>query len=620
MTETLPGLLAAHAEQTPNGVALRQKRLGIWQEITWRAYWEAVQATAKGLTDLGLRPGDAVALIGGHRVQWLQSELGIMAAGGVAAPLFTDATAAELVFLLTETNARFAIVEGQEQVDRLLEIRAKVPALERVLYWDARGMREYTDPWLRPLWQITGQEPPRTLPGAPFPTPREREATLSVDENHRSPPADGTEAIPVTAQAPLTRRGGGGEGVAEILFTPGIEGAPRAVPLTHGNLIAAARAFVDAEGIDAKCDVVSFAPNAWIGDRCIATAAALVAGYTVNLPEEPETVAEDIQEIGPRLLVGPPLAWQRLEATARARADGSGRLRRSLFHRSLDGGEPGAVGKLLVANPVRDHLGLLRVRKAYNTGAALPESTSRFFRAIGVQVRQLYTVTAAGGPVAAGDEGVKALPGMEIQTGAHGEVLVRGPGVSPVVKAEAAADGWLPTGDLGRAEADGAIRIIDRVADVARLTLGVEVLAAPIERALVASPYLRHAVVLAAGRPYVGALLAIDGPSVSAWAEHRGISVTTYKEMTEHPEVRSLVLEAVRMANAGLPESQRVQRFAILDRELSVESGELTRLRTVRRSVVLASRAHLIDALFGLVPESGAAIMLAEERAAVGVT
>jgi long-chain acyl-CoA synthetase len=612
--ETLPGLLAAHAERTPAGVALRQKRLGIWHEITWRDQWQAVRAIATGLTGLGLRPGEVVALIGGHRVQWLQSELGIMAAGGTAAPLFTDAIPEELVSLLTACRARFAIVEGQEQVDRLLEIRAKTPALERVIYWDPRGMREYTDAWLRPLWELTGQPPPVSL--AAQRGMRARPDELGNTERGEQHPG---AAAPPPSAVPESQRSF--DGIAELLFTPGIEGAPRAIPLTHGNLIAAARAFVEAEGIDAKSEMVSFAPNAWIGDRCIATAAALVAGYTVNLPEEPETVPQDIQEIGPRLLVAPPLAWQRLEAAARARADGSGRLRRSLFHNALDDGAPGALGKLLVANPVRDHLGLLHVRRAYNTGAPLPESTARFFRAIGVPVRQLYTVTAAGGPVAVGDEGVKALPGMELQTGADGEVLVRSPGISPLIKTEVAATGgWLPTGDLGRAEADGAIRIIDRVANVARLADGTEVLPAPIERALVASPYLRHAVVLAAGRPYVAALLAIDGPVVSAWAERRGISVTTYKELTEHPQVRALVLEAVRTANAGLPEGQRVQRVAILDRELSVEAGELTRLRTVRRAVVLASRASLIDALYGLAHEQGAAIMRVDERAAVGVT
>lgn len=583
MTDTLPGLLAARAARAPRGIALRQKRLGIWHETTWSQYLTAVRATAAGLAALGLQQGDVVALIGEHRAQWLIAELGVQAAGAIVAPLYADATAAELIEPLRLCAPRFAVVEGQEQVDKLLQLRDKLPSLERVLYWDPRGMRAYHDSRLRPLAEVTGQES-GPAPLTPFP-------------------------------------------VAAIIFSPGAGGALRGARLTHANLIAAARAMVEAEGLDERSEFVSFAPNGWIGDRAFATAAALVAGYPVNLPEEPDTVPQDIQEIGPRLVVAPPLLWQRLEAAARTRAEGAGRLRRRLFRGAVgEGGTrlPGPLAEWLVRRPVRDHLGLLRARRAYNTGAPLPEQTLRFFRAIGVPLRQLYTVTAAGGPVAVGAENAgRALPGAELELAPDGEVLLRGPGVAGAYQGEAApvtdTGGRLHTGDLGRMEPDGSLTLLDRIDNVAQLADGTRVMPATIERRLTASPYVRHAVALAAGRPYVGALLAIDGPAVNAWAERRGMSVTTYQELSQHSDVRELVRAAVQEANAGLPEPLRVHRFAILDRELSADEGELTRLRTVRRAAVIARWSALVDTLYGTTaaPEDGPRVVAVREAAAV---
>lgn len=622
MEETLPGLLAVRAERTPRGVALRQKRLGIWQEVSWQEHGARVRAVAAELVGAGLRPGDAVALIGGHRPQWLQAELGIQAAGAVVVPLDEHLAPAPLADLVAQSGARFAVVEGQEQVDKLLAVRARVPALERVFYWDPRGMRAYqTDPWLQPLralrtGTVTFALSDRTAPAPGAPPTAE-------------PEQSGTVALPtINAQD-----------VAAVLFTPGLGGRPRAIRLTHGTLIAAARALVEAEGLDARGEFVSFSPADWIGERSLATAAALVAGYTVNLPEEPETVPENIQEIGPRLLIAPPLVWERFAAAVQSRAAASGRLRRALFRWAVAVGARRAerrqnrqptgwamhlqawLADWLICRPVRDHLGLLRVRRAYSAGARLPEETGRFFHAIGVPLRQLYTLTAAGGAVAVQDAcGWRALPGVDLRVAADGELCVRVPWLAGTCAGETesvpAADGWLHTGDAARVEPDGTIVLVDRLAHLARLADGTAVVPAQIEERLTVSPHLRHALVVADGQPYVAALVVLDRAAVSVWAEQQGLTVTAYADLARHPRVRDLVRAAVQAANVGLPPALQVRRVAVLDRELSAEEGELTSLGVVRRPVVLGRWAALVEALYRAgVPGEGVEVLtVGEER------
>ncbi len=628
MEETLPGLLAARAARTPRGVALRQKRLGIWQEMSWQEYHARVRAVAAELAGGGLRPGDVVALVGGHRPQWLQAELGVQAAGAAVAPLDEHLVPAPLADLLARSGARFAVVEGQAQVDALLQVRDRLPALERVYYWDRRGMRAYRYPWLHPL-RALATDTTLFANGA-------RAGTTAPAPGPLHGAADAGEAAPSEADASPVPPSPGD--VAAVIFTPGLGGHPRAVRLTHATLIAAARAVIEAEGLDAHAEFLAFAPNGWIGERAFATAAALVAGYTVNLPEEPETVPENIQEIGPRLLVAPPLAWGRFAAVAQGRALASGRLRRALFRWAVavgarrserrQAGQPVEWGvrlqawlaEWLVCRPVRDHLGLLRVRRAYSAGAVLPAETERFFHAVGVPLRQLYTLTAAGGAVAVQDgRGWRPLPGVELRVAADGELCVRVPWPAGTYAGEEeptlAADGWLHTGDAARLEPDGAVVLVDRLAHLARLADGTAVAPAQIEGRLTASPYLRHALAVADGRPYVAALVVLDRPAVSAWAEQQGLTVTAYADLARHPQVQELVRAAVQAANTGLPPALQVRRVAVLDRELSAEEGELTPLGVARRSAVLARWAAVTEGLYGVeTPGEGPEVLTAAEE------
>jgi long-subunit acyl-CoA synthetase (AMP-forming) len=787
MAETLPDLLEAHAQNTPNGVALRQKRLGIWQQLTWQEYHARVRAVAAGLQELGLHPNDVVALIGGHRIQWLIAELGIQAAGAIAAPLDAEATTEALGDMLCTIKPRFAVVEGQQEVDHLLALREAIPSLERVLYWEPRGMRTYREPWLLVL---PGLPPPPTPPlqgRGSYARDHQRvtdisegrdlapdRTELSTTRSTQEQTAEDQEALPLPF-----REGGRGGRSAEIIFTPGTAGPPRPEYLTHADLIVAARALVQAEGLDRETGVasawmrrpswfgnraargaMSFAPNWWIGDRVFATTAALVAGYPVNLPEEPETVGDDIQEIGPEIIAAPPIAWQRLEAMARAKADAAGRLRRRVYRWALEAppasdgtasplstplalraialltllcaalvivgslgvwaDEPAAeltangteggglitlvlgaiaaglmlwrfarphrkwlpvglaslmfitaivavaanwpnvsrmlpetdndvnpgtgvrlvlfgslVGlvlcvlqsslkELLVYRPVRDHLGLTQLTHAYSTAAPLPDQTARFFHTIGVPLKQLYLVTATGGPVAAGhDATMHTLPGINLSVAEDGEVVVQAPApVGPTGDQSRAdrSDGPLRTGDYGQIRPDGSLMLLDRATHCGRLADGTALLPAEIEKELTASPYIRHAVAVGDGRPYVVALISIAGPAVGAWAEHRGRSVTTYRDLSQLPEVRDLVRAAVQAANHRLPEQVRVCRFAILDRELSADSGEATRLGTVRRGAVLERWFSLVEVLYGQrVDDSAGTSVVALEREPVGV-
>lgn len=581
MAETLPALLAETAARTPKSVALREKRLGIWQEVTWVAYAETVARLARGLRAFGVTAGDRVAIIAENRPAWLYTELATQSVGAAAVGLYPGCTADELCAILRPLAPTLLVVEGQAQVDALLARPEAVAGVAAIIYWNGRGLRTYADDRLRSLDALLAAggdgEPLATLAAAVQPT-----------------------------------------AVATILPTFGLERASRLVPLTHANLLTAARGFLQAEPLRPGAEFVSLAPAPWIGDRAFASAIALVAALTVNFPEEPDTVAADLREIGPQVVCAPPRGWARLRAMAEADARGAGALKRRVYRAAVPESPaaaprlPGFLAEALVYRPVRDRLGLLRARHCYTTGGPIPAEVVQFFRTVGVPLKQLYTVTEAAGPVAVGadasrDETAesaasvgKPLAGLTVERAADGELCLRGAAVADgYLDGDDGAfrDGWFRTGDRGEIGAGGEIELTERAARVARLRDGTEVSPTEIEARLRRSPFIRDAVVVADGRADVAALIAVEAATASEWAERHGEIVTGYADLVQSPAILRLLLDAVRTANADLSASVQIRRFALLPQELSADAGDLTRIGHLRRGAVLQKHGGLVQAL-----------------------
>jgi long-chain acyl-CoA synthetase len=579
--ETLPALLAATAGRLPGKVAVREKRLGIWQEVRWPDYADTVGRLARGLAALGLSRGERLAIIGENRPQWLYTELAAQSIGAIPFGIFPSASADETAAHLHRLRPVVIVVEGQEQVEKLLSLRDALGDTVAVVYWDPRGMRSYDDPLLRAFPAVLD------LGGSAG-----RLAELAADTR----PDD----------------------VAAIVFTLGADSEPRGVELTHANLLAAARGFLAAEPLREGDNIVSLAPAPWIGDRVWSTALALSAALTVNFPEEPETAAADLREIGPQAIAAPPRAWERLRAMVDVQTQGAGRLRRWIIDAALPPGE-GAAPRLprplagpLVYRPVRDRLGLVRARRCYTAGGPLNPAVAHFFHTVGVPLKQLYSATEAAGLVAVQPDGGlnsdtvgTPLPGITAEPAADGEICLKGAAVAAGYvddrEATAAAfrDGWFHTGDIGRIEPDGQIALVARRARVVRLAGGTEVTPRTIEDRLKRSPYVREAVVIADGRTEPAALIAVDAAAARAWAEHHGHPVTTHAELVHLPGIAALVRDAVRATNDGLPPALQVRRVVLIPHELSIEAGELTRIGHVRRTAMLERNAALVAALDG---------------------
>jgi long-chain acyl-CoA synthetase len=598
---TLPGLLLAHAEARGDATALREKEHGIWQSITWAEYAERVRAFALGLQALGLVDGDRVAIIGDNRPEWLIAELAAQAARGVALGVYQDAVAEEVRHIMVASEARIAVAEDQEQVDKLLEIRADVPWLEHIIYYDARGMFGY---------EVDGL--------VAFPDVE----TLGREVHARSP--GGFEAQ-VAALDP--------DGTALLGVTSGTTSRPKLAMLSHTNLIEMAERLQQVDPLAPESEFVSFLPLAWIGEQMMSVSSALTAGFTVNFPEETETVRPDLREIGPHMMVSPPRIWESLVSDVHVMTEDTTPLKRRVYDWAIRTGEEFArarfegtpirtslavrrrIADWAALVSVRDQLGLRRIRYAYTGGAALGPDVFRFFHALGVNLKQLYGQTeVAGISVVHRDEDIRfstvgqAIPGMEIRIAESGEILTRGPAVfkgyfrSPEATAESLRDGWLHSGDAGYLSEDGHLVVIDRLDDVMLLHDGTTFSPQFIENKLKFSPYISEAVVFGGDRPAVTAIIAIDFENTGQWSEKRQIAYTTFTDLAQKPDVYELIRAHVESVNRDVPPAARITRFLLLHKELHADDAELTRTRKVRRRFVAERFGVLIEALYADAP------------------
>jgi len=593
--------LLHHAQVRGERPAVREKDLGIWQTWTWRDVADEVRALACGLAAQGFGRGMHLAIIGDNRPRLYWSMAAAQALGGIAVPMYQDAPAAEFVFVLNDAEIVYAVVEDQEQVDKMLEALPRVPTLAHIYYDDPRGLRNYKDVQSFDQLQAIGREYDRAHPGF-------------YDEEVAK---------------------GKGDDVSVMLYTSGTTGKPKGVCQTHRSFIDAARSGVEFDRLTADEDILSYLPMAWVGDHLFSYAQAMVAGFTINCPESGDTVMTDLREIGPTYYFAPPRVFENLLTQLMIRMEDASAVKRGLFHyfmgvakrcgaEILDGrpvpfGERlrYAIGNVLIFGPLRNVLGMSRIRVAYTAGAAIGPDLFRFYRSIGINLKQLYGSTETCAAVCLQPDGEikfdsvgKPIPGVEVKIAGNGEVLVRGLCLlkeyykRPDATAESMdADGFFRTGDAGIFDSDGHLKIIDRAKDVGKLANGAMYAPNYIENKLKFFPHIKEAVAFGNARDMVCAFINIDMGSVGNWAERRGIAYSGYTDLAQKPEVCELIRECVEkvnaeLANEGSLAASQIHRFLILHKELDPDDDELTRTRKVRRGFVAEKYAVLIDALY----------------------
>ncbi len=604
MADTFPRLLLRHASVRPHRPALREKDLGIWQTWTWGQLLGEVKAIAAGLAALGFERGQPLAIIGENRPRLYASINAVQALGGIPVPLYEDAVAPEIGFVLREAEIEFAVVEDQEQVDKLLEVLPQCPRLKHIVYDDPRGLRNYRQPQLRAFESL--QELGRQF--------------------HSSRPEFFTQAV---AKGRATD-------IAMLFYTSGTTGHPKGVVLTHRNLIEAGRAAVEMDRLTADEEVLAYLPLAWVGQNLFSYVQALIAGFCVSCPESGDTVMLDMREIGPTYYFAPPRVLEALLTQVTIRMEDASWIKRKMFRyfmeharrvgaSLLDGTAPVgwrdrwlyALGNYLVYGPLRNALGMSRVRVAYTAGEAIGPDLFVFYRSIGINLKQLYGSTETSVFVFMQPDGqVKpdtvGLPmkGVQVKIAESGEILLKCPGLfqgyykNPQATAEAKdADGWFHTGDAGFLDDDGHVRIIDRAKDVGRLR--DDTLFAPkyLENKLKFFPYIKEAVAFGNGREHAAAIINIDVAAVGDWAERRNLPYSGYTDLAAKDPVYELVRECVEKVNRDLSHDPKlrgsqIRRFVILHKELDADDGELTRTRKVRRRIIGDKYAKIVEALY----------------------
>ncbi|WP_343651141.1 AMP-binding protein [Herbaspirillum sp.] len=601
---TFPRLLQAHARQRPERAAFREKDLGIWQTTTWRQVADEVRSFACGLAALGFKRGMSLAIIGNNcpRLYWAMSAA--QALGGMPVPLYQDAPAADMAYVLADANVDFVMAEDQEQVDKVFEIKENLPRIAHVIYDDERGMRNYHQPELLSFARV--QE-------------------LGRAYEHAHPDFFEKE---VAAGSP--------DDVAIILYTSGTTGKPKGVCHSHRAMITTATTLVEFDHLDQDDDILCYLPLAWVGDFLYSFAQQHVAGFCLNCPESPNTVMTDLREIGPTYYFAPPRVYENILTQVMIRIEDAGWLKRKMFHgfmrvarrvgmRILDG-KPGvslmdrlqyALGDLLVYGPLKNVLGMSRLRVAYTGGEAIGPDLFDFYRSMGINLKQLYGMTETcvtvcmqpSGDVKLDSVG-RPMKGVEVRIDDNGEVLVRSPGLMkeyfkrPDATAEAIdANGYFHTGDAGFFDSDGHLKIIDRAKDVGKMACGSMFAPKYIENKLKFFPFIKEAVTFGNGREQCMAFINIDMDAVGNWAERRNLPYSGYTDLAANPAVYELVRECVEKVNADLVADplladSQVHRFLILHKELDPDDEELTRTRKVRRGFIADKYAVLIEALY----------------------
>ena len=607
MQTTFPRLLLNHAAERPLEPAMREKEYGIWQALSWADLAGLVEQLACGLHQAGLRQGEHMVVVGANRPRLYATMLAIQSLGAIPIPLYQDAAALECVFPINNADVRFAFAEDQEQVDKLLEIGDKCPQLAHIYFDDARGLRNYDEPGLAAVDELVAAGKAFALLHPEF--FKAEVAKVKPDD------------------------------VGAMFFTSGTTGNPKGVVHTHNSLLNRAKVGGDFDKLTHAEEVLAYLPPAWIGQNIFSYAQWLACGYVVNCPESAATVTIDLKEIGPTYYFAPPRVFEGLLTSVMIRMEDAGALKRAMFHyfmsvakrvgpAKMDGkplsfvnGLLYALGNFMVYGPLRNSLGMSRVRVAYTAGEAIGPDLFTFYRSIGINLKQLYGSTETAVFVclqpdneARADTVGVPCAGVEIKLADNGEILVKSPGLfkeyfkNPAATAEVlTANGWYHTSDAGFLDANGHLKIIDRVKDVGRIKGGANdgAMFAPkyVENKLKFFSHIKEVVAYGDGREKVCVMINIDFDAVGNWAERRNLSYAGYSDLAQKPEVYQLIKECVESVNADLSvdtllAGSQVSRFLVLHKELDADDGELTRTNKVRRGFIAEKYQVLVDALY----------------------
>lgn len=606
MAQNLIDLLIRNAREFPKRPALREKRYGVWTPTTWKQLAEEVAKFARGLKILGLGKNEAVAVVGDNKPEWIVAELGTIASGGVITGMYPDCLAEEVLYLISYADARIIVLSDQEQVDKILKVWPKISgAVKAVIVWDSRGMSHYyaAHSFLKRFEEVL---------------------EMGAEEGKNHPDSLQQAAGDVPPGTP-----------AMMLTTSGTTALPKLAILSHESLLYAGESYGKVVSMEPEDQLLSLAPLPWIGEQLYAVVRWLLSGACYNFPEEPETLRRDLIELQPSYFGGTPSRWEDLVSVIQAAMDNADPLKKNLYgwavraalkrtEDELAGKDPGLWTKFLfgllnfsVLRALRNRVGLGRVKMAVTGGGALSPEVFKYFKSLGIDIRQVYGQTECAGIATTHRDGdVRPetvgvpIPGMEVKLSEQGEIMVRGKSIMlGYYKNEKATqdaftpDGFLRTGDAGYFGEDGHLYIFDRFKDIMALADGSRFAPQDIEIRLKFSPYIKEAVVCGANQPFVTAIISIDLENVGNWAKRRGIPYTTYQDLSQRPEVYELVREEIRKLCQRFPQNMRVRKFAILLKELHPDDEELTRTRKVRRGLIYERYKPLIEDLYQPTPE-----------------
>ncbi len=600
MTEnTLPKFLKKNAEKYGDQkIAMRVKDRGIWQRFTWKDYYENVKYFSLGLISLGIKRGDKISILGENKPEIFWAELAAQAAGGTAVDIYTDCTPPEVKFFVTDSDSTFVVAHDQEQVDKIFQIKDDLPLVKKVIYWDPKGLWNYEDPILISFPEVIhlGQS-------------YERDHSGLFEENIEK---------------------GEGDEIAVICYTSGTTGLPKGAMISQKGLVTIAQAWRD---VDHWCDqdrYVSFLHPAWITEQAVGVAGQLVSGMEVNFPEEPETVQENIREIGPTILFFAPRLWENINRMIQAKITDTSALRKWIYHLLLPLGYKTAeycsskkglglfwrflyhIAHWVLFRPLRDRVGLSQIRCAYTAGSAVSPDILNYFQAIGVNIKQLYGGSEQGLVTIHLDGEIKyetsgtPMPGVEVRLSPEGEILVKGDNIfsgyykNLEATREKIRDSWYYTGDFGYIDDDRHLVVIDRMEDLKQLKGGRNFSPQFAEIRLRFCPYIKDALVIGSeDKDDVTAIINIDLENVGRWAEAKRVPYTTFTDLSQKPEVIELIKKDIRRINKFLPEWSRIRKFVNLHKEFDADEAELTRTRKLRRTFVESRYSDLITALYG---------------------